>query len=171
MTGWRMRTLTSLRRTWAFSSKEWAQWLWSTTIDALAAGYKLLPQECFFFICCILVTSRADICTLCMYWIRACVAMFSVSLQKKFLRVRLASDDEEEEGESVGVSGDVGGGEVGTTRQTKEMEEVTLFVLITQCVWYHSQRRQHHPVMLLICLLAVHYGLKAKYCSICTVLI
>ena len=81
---------------------------------------------CFFFICCILVTSQPDICTLCMYWIRACVAMFSVSLQKKFLRVRLASDDEEEEGESLGVSGDVGGGEVGATRQTKEMEEVEL---------------------------------------------
>ena len=64
------------------------------------------------------------ICALYMYRTGARLARFCLSLQKKFLRVRLASDDEEEEGESVGVSGEVGGGEVGATRQTKEMEEV-----------------------------------------------
>ena len=45
-------------------------------------------------------------------------------MQKKFLRVRLASDDEE--GEEVGGSQGAGGEESQDTQQTKEMEEVKI---------------------------------------------
>lgn len=49
---------------------------------------------------------------------------FCLYTQKKFLRVRLASDDEEE-GEVVGGrSQGIGGEEIQDTQQTKEMEEV-----------------------------------------------
>ena len=44
--------------------------------------------------------------------------------QKKFLRVRLASDDEE--GEEVKGSQGTGGEELQDTQQTKEMEEVKI---------------------------------------------
>ena len=50
-----------------------------------------------------------------------CVCLYT---QKKFLRVRLASDDEE--GEEVRGSQGAGGEELQDTQQTKEMEEVKI---------------------------------------------
>ena len=58
--------------------------------------------------------------------IKVCLFIcFCLYTQKKFLRVRLASDDEEE-GEVVGGSQGTGGEEVQDTQQTKEMEEVRI---------------------------------------------